>query len=398
VERGEEGPRHRHRILRRDMTLLTQEHELVRKAAREFAEKYVEPVARKMDRENYYPREVIREAGKLGILTPTVPAEYGGGGGDLRTAVVVLEELGRISGGFSLLVQAYGVLFADAVNNFASKAQREEVLPKVAAGDKIGAFALSEPCCGSDAAAIQTSAERRGGEWVINGEKMWITNGLYADYYIVAARTGRREDRHRAITLFLLKRSRCIELSPIEVMGVRGTGTAGIKFNDCIVGGDDVVGEVNGGWKILMHTLDVGRGAIAGVALGVARGAFEEALAWARRREVFNRKLVEFQNTQFELAEMLAAVESIRALTYYSAYLYDTKSPEFMLMSHVTKLHAARLAVDVTRRAVQIEGGFGYSKESKAEMFYRDAKILEIGEGTNEIMKYVIYRYIEKNL
>ena len=398
MERGEEGPSHRHRILRRDMTLLTQEHELVRKATREFAEKYVEPVARKMDRENYYPREAIREAGKLGILTPTVPAEYGGGGGDLRTAVVVLEELGRISGGFSLLVQAYGVLFADAVNNFASKAQREEVLPKVAAGDKIGAFALSEPCCGSDAAAIQTRAERRGGEWVINGEKMWITNGLYADYYIVAARTGRREDRHRAITLFLLKRSRCIELSPIEVMGVRGTGTAGIKFNDCVVGGDDVVGEVNGGWKILMHTLDVGRGAIAGVALGVARGAFEEALAWARRREVFNRKLVEFQNTQFELAEMLAAVESIRALTYYSAYLYDTKSPEFMLMSHVTKLHAARLAVDVTRRAVQIEGGFGYSKESKAEMFYRDAKILEIGEGTNEIMKYVIYRYIEKNL
>ncbi|KUO89579.1 MAG: acyl-CoA dehydrogenase [Pyrobaculum sp. OCT_11] len=380
------------------MTLLTQEHELVRKAAREFAEKYVEPVARKMDIENYYPREAIREAGKLGILTPTVPAEYGGGGGDLRTAVVVLEELGRISGGFSLLVQAYGILFADAVNNFASKAQKEEVLPKVAAGDKIGAFALSEPCCGSDAAAIQTRAERRGGEWVINGEKMWITNGLYADYYIVAARTGRREDRHRAITLFLLKRSRCIELSPIEVMGVRGTGTAGIKFNDCVVGGDDVVGEVNSGWKILMHTLDVGRGAIAGVALGVARGAFEEALAWARRREVFDRKLVEFQNTQFELAEMLAAVESIRALTYYSAYLYDTRSPEFMLMSHVTKLHAARLAVDVTRRAVQIEGGFGYSKDSKAEMFYRDAKILEIGEGTNEIMKYVIYRYIEKNL
>jgi alkylation response protein AidB-like acyl-CoA dehydrogenase len=380
------------------MTLLTQEHELVRKATREFAEKYVEPVARKMDRENYYPREAIREAGKLGILTPTVPAEYGGGGGDLRTAVVVLEELGRISGGFSLLVEAYGILFADAVNNFASKAQREEVLPKVAAGDKIGAFALSEPCCGSDAAAIQTRAEKRGGEWVINGEKMWITNGLYADYYLVAARTGRREDRHRAITLFLLKRSRCIELSPIEVMGVRGTGTAGIKFNDCVVGGDDVVGEVNGGWKILMHTLDVGRVAVAGVALGVARGAFEEALAWARRREVFNRKLVEFQNTQFELAEMLTAVESIRALTYYSAYLYDTKSPEFMLMSHVTKLHAARLAVDVTRRAVQIEGGFGYSKESKAEMFYRDAKILEIGEGTNEIMKYVIYRYIEKNL
>ena len=380
------------------MTLLTQEHELVRKATREFAEKYVEPVARKMDRENYYPREAIRDAGKLGILTPTVPAEYGGGGGDLRTAVVVLEELGRISGGFSLLVEAYGILFADAVNNFASKAQKEEILPKVAAGDKIGAFALSEPCCGSDAAAIQTKAERRGGEWVINGHKMWITNGLYADYYLLAARTGPQEARHKAITVFLLPRSGCVEATPIEVMGVRGTGTAELKFNDCVVGDDNVVGEVNGGWKILMHTLDVGRVAISGVALGIARGAFEEALAWARRREVFGKRLVEMQNAQFELAEMLAAVEAIRALAYYSAYLYDTKSPEFMLMSHVTKLHAARLAVDVTRRAVQMEGGFGYSKESKAEMFYRDAKILEIGEGTNEIMKYVIYRYIERNL
>ncbi|MEZ0248592.1 MAG: acyl-CoA dehydrogenase family protein, partial [Thermoproteus sp.] len=356
------------------MSLLTQEHELVRKTAREFAEKYVEPIARKMDRENYYPREAIREAGKLGLLTPTVPSEYGGGGGDLRSAVVVLEELGRISGGFSLLVEAYGILFADAVNNFARREQKEEVLPKVAAGEKIGAFALSEPCCGSDAAAIQTRAERTGGEWAINGAKMWITNGLYADYYLVAARTGPREARHKAITVFLLRRNNCVEASPIEVMGVRGTGTAELKFNDCRVGDDDIVGELNGGWKILMHTLDVGRVAISGVAIGVARGAFEEAYSWAKNRELFGRKLVEFQNAQFELAEMVAAIETARTLTYYAAYLYDTKSPDFLLMSHVAKLQATRLAVEVTRRAVQMEGGYGYSKESKAEMFYRDSK------------------------
>ena len=378
------------------MTLLTQEHELARRTTREFAEKYVDPIARRMDRENYYPRETIKEAGKLGILTPTVPAEYGGGGGDLRVAVVVLEELGRVSGGFSLLVEAYGILFADAVDNFASKRQKDEILPKVAAGDKIGAFALSEPCCGSDAAAIQTQAERKGGEWVINGTKMWITNGLYADYYLVAARTGPREARHRAITVFLLPRSGCVEATPIEVMGVRGTGTAELKFNDCVVSDDDVVGEVNGGWKIIMHTLDVGRVAISGVAVGVARGAFEEALGWARSRELFGKRLVEMQNAQFELAEMLTAIETARTLAYYAAYLYDTKSPDFLLMSHVAKLQAARLAVDVTRRAVQMEGGFGYSKESKAEMFYRDAKILEIGEGTNEVMKYIIYKLIEK--
>ena len=380
------------------MSLLTHEHELVRKTAREFAEKYVVPIARRMDRENYYPREAIREAGKLGILTPTVPAEYGGGGGDLRSAVVVLEELGRISGGFSLLVEAYGILFADAVNNFASRRQKEEVLPKVAAGDKIGAFALSEPCCGSDAAAIQTRAEKRGGEWVINGTKTWITSGLYADYFLLFVRTGPLEARHRAITAFLLRRNNCIETTPIEVMGVRGTGTAEVKLNDCIASDDDVVGEVNGGWKIIMHTLDVGRVAISGVAVGIARGAYEEALNWARNREVFGKKLAEMQNAQFELAEMVAAIETARTLAYYAAYLYDTKSPNFLLMSHVAKLQSARLAVDVTRRAVQMEGGFGYSKESKAEMFYRDAKILEIGEGTNEIMKYVIYKLLERSL
>ncbi|MEM0463169.1 MAG: acyl-CoA dehydrogenase family protein [Pyrobaculum sp.] len=378
------------------MSLLTQEHELVRKTAREFAEKYVEPIARKMDRENYYPREAIREAGKLGILTPTVPAEYGGGGGDLRSAVVVLEELGRVSGGFSLLVEAYGILFADAVNNFATRRQKEEILPKVAAGDKIGAFALSEPCCGSDAAAIQTMAERRGGEWVINGTKMWITSGLYADYYLLAARTGPLEARHKAITVFLLPRSNCVEASPIEVMGVRGTGTAELKLNDCVASDDDIVGEVNGGWKIIMHTLNVGRVAISGVAVGVARGAFEEAYQWALNRELFGKKLIDFQNTQFEIAEMVAAIETARALAYYAAYLYDVKSPDFLMMSHVAKLQTARIAVDVTRRAVQIEGGFGYSKESKAEMFYRDAKILEIGEGTNEVMKYVVFKLIHK--
>ncbi|MEM4424248.1 acyl-CoA dehydrogenase family protein, partial [Pyrobaculum sp.] len=308
----------------------------------------------------------------------------------------VLEELGRVSGGFSLLVEAYGILFADAVNNFATRRQKEEILPKVAAGDKIGAFALSEPCCGSDAAAIQTMAERRGGEWVINGTKMWITSGLYADYYLLAARTGPLEARHKAITVFLLPRSNCVEASPIEVMGVRGTGTAELKLNDCVASDDDIVGEVNGGWKIIMHTLNVGRVAISGVAVGVARGAFEEAYQWALNRELFGKKLIDFQNTQFEIAEMVAAIETARALAYYAAYLYDVKSPDFLMMSHVAKLQTARIAVDVTRRAVQIEGGFGYSKESKAEMFYRDAKILEIGEGTNEVMKYVVFKLIHK--
>ncbi|MFN7105939.1 MAG: acyl-CoA dehydrogenase family protein [Pyrobaculum sp.] len=377
--------------------MLSQEHQLTRKVAREFAEKLVEQVARKMDRENYYPREVVREAGKLGILTPTVPPTYGGGGGDLRSTVVILEEVGRVSGGFSLLMEACGTLFSHTLLTFGTEQQKEEVLARVAGGEAVGAFALSEPCCGSDAAAIETRAEKVGGEWQISGIKTWITSGLYADYYLVFARTGAREERHKTITAFLVKRNNCIETTPIEVMGMRGTGTAEVKFNQCPALG--LVGEINRGWDVVMEALNVGRAAISGVALGIVVGVFEEVLGWARRRVLFGQRLVDFQNTQFELAEMYAAIETIRILTYYAAYLYDLGSrDEFITTAHIAKLQSARLAVDVTRRAVQILGGYGYSKESKAETSYRDAKLLEIGEGTNEVMKHVLYRLLSKKL
>ncbi|MBP1449334.1 MAG: acyl-CoA dehydrogenase family protein [Thermoproteus sp.] len=378
--------------------ILSSEHEAARKIAREFAERYVEPVAEKMDRELYYPRDVIREAGKLGLLAPTVPAEYGGGGADLRTAVVVLEEVGRISGGMSLIMAAIGTLFADTLAKYGSARQKEEVLARVASGDAVGAFALSEPCCGSDAAAIQTSAKREGGEWAISGRKMWITNGHYADYFLVAARTGPREAKHKAITLFLLKRGPCIETTPIEVMGSRGSGTAEVKLEDCRAGDDDIVGGLNKGFDAVMRTLDVGRTTVSAMGLGVMRGAYEEALDWARRRELFGQRLVDFQWAQFELAEIYATIEAARALTYYAAYLFDVRDPAFVLYTHVVKLLVGRWTVDVVRRAVHLEGGFGYSKDSRAERFYRDARLLEIGEGTNEVMKYVLYKIIEKGL
>lgn len=377
--------------------MLSEEHKLIKKAAREFAEKFVEPIAKRMDRDNYYPRDVIREAAKLGILTPTVPQTYGGGDGDLRSAVVILEEVGRVSGGFSLLMEACGTLFSHPLLTFGTEQQKEEVLARVASGEVIGAFALSEPCCGSDAAAIETKAERVGGEWQISGTKTWITSGLYADYYLVFARTGAGEERHRTISAFLVKRGSCMETSPIEVMGMRGTGTAEVKLNQCPA--LDVVGEINGGWKVLVDALNVGRAAISGVALGIASGAFEEALSWARQRRLFGQRLIDFQNTQFELAEMYTAVETIRTLAYYAAYLFDLGlHDEFTIIAHVAKLQSARLTVDISRKAVQMLGGYGYSKESKAEMFYRDAKLLEIGEGTNEVMKHILYRLLSKGI
>ncbi|MFN3804880.1 MAG: acyl-CoA dehydrogenase family protein [Pyrobaculum sp.] len=377
--------------------MLSQEHLLVKKSAGEFATNVVEPLARRMDRENYYPREAIREAARLGLLAPTIPSKYGGGDGDLRTAVVVVEELAKTSGAFGFLTAISGVVFTHSLFTHGSGFQRGEVLARVATGEAVGAFALSEPCCGSDAAAIETRAEKVGGEWRIDGVKTWITSGLYADYFLVFARTGAREERHKTITAFIVKRGSCVETSPIEVMGMRGTGTAEVKFSQCSVSDDDVVGRVNGGWEVIAETLNAGRVAISGVALGVATGAFEEAWGWARQRRLFGQRLVDFQNAQFELAEMYAAIETMRALAYYAAYLFDVgRREEFITMAHVAKLQTARLAVEVTRKAVQMLGGYGYSKESKSEMFYRDAKALEIGGGTIEAIRHILYKTLDR--
>ncbi len=378
--------------------VLDEVHELARSTAREFAERAVARVATRMDRDNAFPGEELAEAGKLRLISPMLPEELGGAGLDLRTAVVVLEELGRVSGGFSLLVEAVGTLFTHTLYKYGNSAHRDAVVPRVALGDAVGAFALSEPCCGSDAANIACSASREGGAWVIDGVKTWITGGLHADYFLVATRTGPREARHRAITVFLVKRGKCVRTSPIEVMGMRGSGTAEVRLEGCEVGEDDVVGSVDGGFDVITYALNVGRTAISGVALGVARGAYEEALEWARGREIYGRRLIDLQNTQFELADMLASIETGRALAYYSAYLYDSRRRDFVLYTHVAKLYTARMAVDVTRRAMQLEGGYGYSKESRVERLYRDAKLLEIGEGTNEVQKHVIYRIIERGI
>lgn len=197
------------------MGIIDEEHELVRKAAREFGEAKVEGLAKAMDQDKY-PRELIREAGKQGMLTPTVPQEYGGPGYDLRAGVIVLEELSRASGSFGLLAEALGILFAHTIYRFGNEQQRQ-VLGKVANGDAIGAFGLSEPCCGSDAAALETTAVKKGGTWRINGHKMWITNGHYADYFLIFARTGPKEEGHRALTSFLLRRGKCVELSLIHI-------------------------------------------------------------------------------------------------------------------------------------------------------------------------------------
>ncbi|GGI82216.1 acyl-CoA dehydrogenase [Vulcanisaeta souniana JCM 11219] len=378
--------------------LLTEEHQLIRGSVREFAERYIVPVARRMDLEDYYPRDLIKDLGKQGFLTPSAPPEYGGPGIDLRGSAVVVEELSRYSPTLGFITEIVNDNIVYALLRYGNNRQREEILPKVASGEWVASYALTEPCCGSDAAAIETRAEKRGGEWIINGRKIWITQGAYADIYLLFARTGPREARHRAITAFLVRRNDCVEVSRLEMMGMRGAGEAEIKFNDCVVSDDDVLGNVNEGFRIAMVTLDLARIGISAVALGLSQGVLDEALEWAKTRTAFGKPLIDWEWIQFQLADIKARLEIGRTVTYKAAWLYDNKDPSFVLYASIAKLYTAQMAVDIARDGVQILGGFGYSKESFSERAYRDAKVLEIAEGTNEIQKMVIHKILMRGL
>jgi alkylation response protein AidB-like acyl-CoA dehydrogenase len=377
---------------------LTEEHQLIRGSVREFAERYIVPIVRKMDNEDYYPRDIIQELGKQGFLTPSVPTEYGGPGIDLRGSVVVVEELSKYSPALGFITEIVNDNIAYALLKYGTNKHREEVLPKIASGELVASYALSEPCCGSDAAAIETRAERVGGEWVINGRKIWITQGAYADVYLLFARTGKKEDRHKAITAFLVRKSDCVEISKLNMMGMRGAGEAELRFNDCHVSDDDVIGKVNDGFKIAMYTLDLARIGISAVAVGLSQGVLDEATNWAKTRTAFGRPLVDFEWIQFQIADMATRLELGRTFTYKAAWHYDNKDPNFVLYASMAKLYTAMMAVDIARMGVQILGGFGYSKESFSEMAYRDAKVLEIAEGTNEVQMMVVFRSLIKGV
>ncbi|MEZ0248092.1 MAG: acyl-CoA dehydrogenase family protein, partial [Thermoproteus sp.] len=351
---------------------LSEEHGLVRKAAREFVERRVAPAARWIDEGNY-PRDLLREMGELGLLAPHIPQEYGGAGLDFRSLVVAVEEVAKASPALATIAEVQGSMIAYNLYHYATEAVRERWLEDVAKGRKIVAFALSEPCCGSDAAAIQTRAERTGGEWAISGTKLWITSGLYADAYLVAARTGPPESRHKSISLFLVERGKCVEVSPVRVMGVHGTGTAEVKLDGCKVGEEALVGRLNEGFQVVLDDLNNGRTCVGAIGLGIAEAAFAEAYAYTKKRTAFGRPLAEFQIVQHYLANIYAQMEAVRQVVYTAALFRDVKDPGFPMYAQLAKVLASRLAVEATRTAMQVMGGFGYSTDSKVEMLYRDA-------------------------
>jgi len=365
--------------------------ELLRSSVREFAEKVVKPVARRIDQENAVPPDIIRQVAEMGYFALRVPQEYGGPGLSTLESVIVVEELARASGAIAIMATVSGTMVAYPLVHYASPEIKERYLTKLAKG-AVGAFALSEPCCGTDAAAITTRAVKEGDEYVISGRKTWITNSPYADFFLVAARTGRPEDRHRGVSLFVVDKNSCVEVSKLDMMGYRGSGTSEVLFKDCRVPESNMVGQLNGGFKVVMDALNEGRVVTAATALGLAEAAFEDALAYSRQRETMGVPIAEHQMVQYMLAEMKVRVEAMRLLIYEAAKRVDAGDPDYPMWSSMAKLAAAQWGVDVARMAVQVEGGFGYSRESLVERVYRDVKMVEIGDGTNEVQRLVIVR------
>ncbi|GGP21604.1 acyl-CoA dehydrogenase [Thermocladium modestius] len=375
--------------------LLDETHELVRKSAAEFAEREIDPFVKNM--ENYeYPRDLLRDMGKLGLLAPMGPIDYGGPGLDFRSEILTVEEVAKHSPGVATILEIQGSLIVDTLATYGNNAIKEKYLSKAISGETIISYALSEPCCGSDAAALESVARRERGEWVLNGHKMWITSGMNADAYLVFARTGPKEERHKSITAFMVDRNKCVETSPIHVIGLRGTGTAEVKFVDCELGDDAVVGEVNKGFYVAINSLNLGRTCVGSIGLGIAERAMREAISYIKQRSAFGRSLADFQVLQHYVANMYAQTESVRSLVYSAAYMRDKSLPDFLLYAHSAKLLGSRLGVESTRVAIQMMGGMGLSTDNVLEMLYRDAKVTEIYEGANEIILNTIYRFMEK--
>jgi butyryl-CoA dehydrogenase len=369
---------------------LTDSQELVQRTARAFATEKLLPIAGRIDQEGAVPREIVRELGALGFMGVYVPEELGGAGADMVSYTLASEEINRACASTGVIMSTHNSLVCDPLLHFGTKEQQERWLRPLARGDTLGCFALSEPASGSDAAAMRTSARADGRSWVINGTKNFITNGASADVVLVFAQTDPAERHHGIVGLLVDKTTPGLSIGKIEhKLGIRGSDTAQLVFEDVRVGDDQRLGEVGGGFKLALSTLDGGRISIAAQAVGIARACLEDALEYAKQREAFGKPIVEHQAIQWMLADMATEIDAARLLTWRAASLKDRGEP-YRAEAAMAKLFASDVAMKAARDCVQIFGGYGYLTDFPAERHYRDAKITEIYEGTSEIMKLVI--------
>ena len=370
--------------------VLSKEQEMARTLFKEFAENEVKPLAQEVDETEHFPRETVEKMQKLGFMGIPQPKEYGGQGCDTLTYVLCVEELSKVCATTGVIVSAHTSLGTDPIKKFGTPEQKEKYLRPLASGKMLGAFGLTEPGAGTDASGQQTKAVLEGDHYVLNGSKIFITNGGKADIYIIFAMTDKSKGT-RGISAFIVEKDfPGFRIGTKEKkMGIRGSSTTELIFENCIVPKENLLGKEGQGFKIAMQTLDGGRIGIAAQALGIAEGAFEETVKYVKERKQFGRPIAKFQNTQFVLADLKTKIEAAKLLVYRAAVAKDTQKI-YSVEAAMAKLMAAEVAMEVTTKAVQLHGGYGYTREYPVERMMRDAKITEIYEGTSEVQRMVI--------
>ena len=379
---------------------LDKQHEMARQLFKDFAENEVKPLAQETDETEVFPRETVDKMMKLGFMGIAIPKEYGGQGCDTLTYAMCVEELSKVCGTTGVILSAHTSLCAAPIYENGTADQKAKYLPKLCSGEWLGAFGLTEPGAGTDAQGQQTFAVDEGDHWKLNGSKIFITNAGYADVFIIIAVTGfvtdKRGRKQKEISAFIVERTDpgFKVGKPEDKMGIRGSSTCELIMEDCIIPKDRLLGVKGKGFQLAMATLDGGRIGIASQALGIAEGALQETVAYVKERKQFGRSISAFQNTQFELAEMKARIEAAKYLVYAAALkkqeAMNGAKVRYSVEAAQAKLVAARTASDVTRRCLQLFGGYGYTRDYPIERMMRDAKITEIYEGTSEVQMMVI--------
>jgi alkylation response protein AidB-like acyl-CoA dehydrogenase len=374
----------------------TQEHEMIRQAARDFAQNEIAPIAAEFDESGEFPSATIKKMGEMGFMGIEVPEEYGGAGMDTLAYVLALEEICKADASHGTIMSVNNSLFCYAILKYGTEEQKHKFMAPVASGEAIGAYSLTEPMSGSDAGTMRSRATKDGDHYILNGRKSWVTSGPVADFVLLFIMT-EPEKMHRGITAFITEADQpgFVRGKKEPKLGIRASATSEIAYEDYRISAENRLGQEGEGFKIAMAVLDAGRIGIAAQALGISQAAYQASLSYSKEREAFGQKIGQFQGIAFKLADMKTRIEASRLLTYNAAMAKErskTSGGRFSLEASMAKLFASETATFVADEAVQIHGGMGYSKELPVERYYRDAKITQIYEGTSEIQRMVIAR------
>ncbi|MBI2026452.1 MAG: acyl-CoA dehydrogenase family protein [Deltaproteobacteria bacterium] len=374
----------------------TSEHKLLRESVREFSNSELEPIAANIDQTDQFPQNVFQKLGPLGLLGITAAEKDGGAGAGVLSATIAMEELGRVSASFALSYLAHTILCVNGIATHGSSEQKKKYLPDLISGKKIGGMAMTEPGAGSDAVGMKTKAVKSGNHYILNGEKCFITNGSVADIFVVYARTS--EDRKKGISAFIVEKdfSGFSVGKKLDKMGMRGSPTSELIFENCHVPIENRMKEEGQGLCAMMQTLDIERITISGISLGLAQASLEKSLAYSQERTQFEKPIFSFQMIQKMLADMATELEAARRLSYYAAECADQGQKNLGFVASACKVFAAEMATKNALKAVQIFGGYGYTKEYPLERYVRDAKLMEIGAGTSEVMRIKIAKELKE--